>query len=82
MNAYEAYTAASQQHEMQYGVEPHPIVTTEQRAYLQEHKSELDWSQRESLNEAVVVGVSPASAPLGKEPEPDYSPSLADDFSL
>lgn len=81
MNTQRAYVAASEQHETLYGVEPHPIMTSAQQTYLHEHKRALDWSQYDALNEAVIVGVSPAKAPLGKEPELYRSHSLSDDFS-
>ncbi|MCP9495192.1 MAG: relaxase/mobilization nuclease domain-containing protein [Pyrinomonadaceae bacterium MAG19_C2-C3] len=81
INASRAYVAASEQHETLYGVEPHPIMTSAQQTYLHEHKAALDWSQYAALNEAVIVGVSSAKIPLGKEPELYHSHSLSDDFS-
>jgi len=76
--AQNAYLMAADRHEAHYGLEPHAILTEEQHAYLQEHKSSLDSYPHEALSSAIISDVSPANAPLGKEPEISYdeSPSI------
>lgn len=77
---WRAYSSAAQRHEDRYGVQPHPIMTAEQHAYLQQNKTSLNSFQREAFDESVVANVSPAKVALGKAPEPNLDHGQSLDF--